>query len=110
MAFIEVEEQSFEQTMSEEIAKGQTVILKFGAEWCDPCHALECELEDIDEDHENVSILDIDTDEGAAIAEHYGIHQLPTMMIFNTNNVMVHTSEGVMLAQDIEKILEDTRV
>ena len=105
MAFIEVDETNFVSIFNEELAKKQTVILKFGSEWCDPCHALECELEDVDDDNENVSILMIDTDESPDLTNRYDVYQLPTMVIYKGTDEMIYRGEGVMLAQDIEEII-----
>ena len=105
MAFIEVDETNFVSIFNEELAKKQTVILKFGSEWCDPCHALECELEDVDDDNENVSVLMIDTDESPDLTNRYDVYQLPTMVIYKGEDKMIYRGEGVMLAQDIEEII-----
>ncbi len=105
MAFLEVDEDNFEQVLTEEFDKKQIVILKFGSEFCDPCHALECELEDVDDEFEDVSVLMIDTDESPELAEQYDVYQLPTMVIYrNRANILYH-GEGVMLSQDINEII-----
>ncbi|MGB5966518.1 MAG: thioredoxin family protein [Sulfurimonadaceae bacterium] len=106
MAFIEVDESNITAVLAEEFSKENTVILKFGSEWCEPCHALESELEDVDDDNENVSVLMIDTDESADLAAQYSVYQLPTMVIYKKENEMIYRGEGVMLAQDIEEIIK----
>ena len=78
MAFIEVNEMNILAVMQEEFANKQTVILKFGSEWCEYCHALQGEVEDVD--NEKVSVLVIDTDESQELAGQYSIQQLPTML------------------------------
>ena len=105
MAFIEVNEMNILSVMQEEFAKKQTVILKFGSEWCEPCHALEGELEDVDDDNEKVSVLMIDTDESQELAGLYSIQQLPTMLIYKDANTLVYRGEGVMLSSDIEELI-----
>lgn len=105
MAFIEVNETNIQRVLQEEFSKGQCVILKFGSEWCEPCHALEGELEDVDDDNEEISILMIDTDESSELAEAYGIRQLPTMIIYKDPETLLYRGEGVLLAQDIEEII-----
>jgi len=105
MAFIEVNEMNILAVMQEEFSKKQTVILKFGSEWCEPCHALEGELEDVDDDNEKVSVLMIDTDESQELAGQYSIQQLPTMLIYKDADTMIYRGEGVMLAQDIENLI-----
>ena len=105
MAFIEVNEMNILAVMQEEFAKKQTVILKFGSEWCEPCHALEGELEDVDDDNEAVSVLMIDTDESQELAGQYSIQQLPTMLIYSDADTLIHRGEGVMLSSDIEQLI-----
>ena len=105
MAFFEVDEQSIVGTLDEEFAKGQTIILKFGSQWCDSCHALEGELEDVDDDNTKVSVCLIDTDESPELAAQYSVRQLPTMLIYKDRETLVYRGEGVMLAQDIEDLL-----
>jgi len=105
VAFIEVDEDNFEQVLTEEFDKKQIVILKFGSEFCDPCHALECELEDVDDEFEDVSVLMIDTDESPDLAEQYEVYQLPTMVIYKNRTNILYNREGVILAQDINEII-----
>ena len=98
MAFIEVDEDNFEQVLTEEFDKKQIVILKFSSEFCEPYHALECELED-------VSVLMIDTDESPDQAEQYEVYQLPAMVIYKSRTNMLYPREGVILSQDINEII-----
>jgi len=101
MAFIEVDEDDFEEILTQEFEKKQIVILKFGSEYCDSCHALECELEDVDDEFEDVSVLNIDTDESPSLAEQFDVFQLPTMIIYRSRGSLLYHGEGVVLAQDI---------
>ena len=106
MAFIEVNEQTIEGVLAEEFSKGQIVILKFGSEWCEPCHALEGELEDVDDDNEDITVLMIDTDEAQELASQYNIRQLPTMLIYKSSDEFIYRGEGVILASDIEELIQ----
>jgi len=107
MAIVEVDEESFGEEFSSALEKKDIVVLKFGSEYCEPCHALECELEELDETIENISILMIDTSESSALAEQYDIFELPTMLIYKESDTLLFRYEGVMLAQDIEKIIKE---
>jgi thiol-disulfide isomerase/thioredoxin len=66
---------------------------------------LECELEDVDDEFEDVSVLMIDTDESPELAEQYEVYQLPTMVIYKTRSHMIYNGEGVILSQDINEII-----
>lgn len=105
MAFIAVDEDNFQEVLDEAFDNNQMVILKFGSEYCESCHALECELEDIDEEFDNVSVLTIDTDESMGLVERYQVHQLPTMVIYREKDMVVYHKKGVILSQDIEEYL-----
>jgi len=105
MAFIEVDETDFRDTLNEEFDKGRIVILKFGSEYCDACIALEFELEEIDDKHENISVLAIDCGESEELAQKYGVTQVPTMIIYENANSTLWHKDGVTLAADIEKII-----
>ncbi len=105
MSFIQVDEMDFDEVLNEEFDKGQIVILKFGSEYCDACMALEFELEEIDDKYENVSVLEIDCGDAEELSQKYGITQVPTMIIYENKNSTLWHKEGVVLAQDIEKII-----
>jgi len=105
MAFIEVDEMDFNTVLKEEFNKGQVVILKFGSEYCDACMALDFELEEVDDKHENITVLEIDCGESEELAQKYGVTQVPTMVIYENENSTLWHKEGVMLAVDIENII-----
>jgi len=105
MAIVEVDEENFKESLEEAFKESQTVILKFGSEYCEPCHALEAELEELEEEMENLSILFIDTDESPELVEKYDIFTLPTMIIYDSNQTIIYHKEGIILAEDIAKII-----
>ncbi len=105
MAYIEVDELNIQEVLSQEFSKQQIVILKFGSEYCDACIALDFELEEIDDKYDNVSVLEIDCADSEDLAQHYGVRQVPTMVIYENENSTLWHKEGVLLAQDIEKII-----
>ena len=105
MAFIEVDDMDFHEVLAEEFSKGQTVILKFGSEYCDGCIALDFELEELDDKFENISVLAIDPAESESLAQTYNVTQVPTMVIYEDAETILWQKEGIMLAVDIEKII-----
>ena len=107
MAIVEVDEESFEEALNAAFEKKDIVIVKFGSEYCEPCHALECELEEIDEEMEDVTILMIDTSESQDLAAQYDVFELPTMIIYKDSQTVIYHKEGVILAPDIEKIIKE---
>ena len=106
MAYIEVEDSNINEKMNEEFAKGQVVILKFYTEFCDACVAMDMELEDVDDDNENVSVIAVDRAQCEFTAERYGIVQVPTTIIMKDAETTLLHKDGIMLSQDIEEIIE----
>jgi thiol-disulfide isomerase/thioredoxin len=74
---------------------------------CDACYALEGELEDLEEENENISILLIDCNESPDIAEKYDIARVPTMIIYKNETTPVYRCQEVMLSQDIQKLIQE---
>lgn len=91
--------------MNEEFEKGNAVILQFTSEFCDACMALEMELESIEEQHNDISILSIDVGENETLLDKYGVLQTPTIIIYSKEKMLLHNEEGVILCQDIEMLL-----
>ncbi len=106
MSFIEVDDDNFQEVFEEELCKNNIVILKFGSELCDPCQALEFELEELDEYYDNLSILMIECNEATILVERYKIHEMPTMVIYKNRETVLYFNEGVILCQDIQKIID----
>lgn len=105
MAFFEIEEENFNILLAEELAKGNSIVLKFGAELCDACQALDFELEELDENNDSISIFNIDYHECESLSNTYGVQMLPTIVIYNKNELLI-SHEGVMLCQDIVDIIK----
>lgn len=106
MATIEVDEDDFQEVLAQEFNKNQIVILKFATEYCDACMALGFELEEVEDNNDNVSILEIDCSYSEELARQYGIVEVPTMMIYENENTLLWNKKGVVLAQDIQTIIE----
>ncbi len=107
MAIVEVDEDSFQDELNTAFEKSGIVILKFGSEYCESCHALECELEELDEELEDVAVFMIDVNESPELADKYHILELPTMVIFKDSKTVIYNEGGVILAPDIEKIIKE---
>ena len=82
------------------IAEG-TVLVDFFATWCGPCKMLGKELEEVENDI-NIDIIKIDIDKYPELAREYKIMSVPTVLLFN-NNEVIKQNIGFM---DKNKILE----
>jgi len=109
MPIIQVDEDNFNEVINEEFSKKQIVILKFETQLCDACQALDFELEEVDENYSDVSILTIDCAESADLTEEFRVQRVPTIMIYTGIDELVYEKEGILLFQDIEEILKNIK-
>lgn len=77
-------------------------VLKFYADWCQPCKMLSKTLEDVETD---VEFEDIDIDEQMDLAKQYGVRGVPTMVMLN-DGVEVKRVSGYMSKEKLEEWLK----
>jgi thioredoxin 2 len=59
------------------------VLVDFYADWCGPCHMMAPTLEALARDRQGqVLVLKVDTEHDPALASHYGIRGIPTLIAF----------------------------
>jgi thioredoxin 1 len=58
------------------------VIVDFYADWCGPCKMIAPQLAKINEDYPELTILKVNIDELPALANKYGVTNIPTIDIY----------------------------
>lgn len=74
---VHVNENTYEEAVSDGL-----VLLDFWAEWCGPCKALEPVIEDLVEQHPELTVAKIDADENEGAMDEFGVQSIPTMILF----------------------------
>jgi thioredoxin 1 len=81
------------------------VLYDFFATWCGPCHMQTPILEELAKKMgSKIEIKKVDVDVHMDLAEKFGIHVVPTLIIEKDGKV-VQTMEGVTDAATLEKLL-----
>lgn len=71
-----------DDSIDTELSSSQPVLLDFGADWCEPCKALEPTLVGIAKSYDGlVRVLRVDLDETPDIAERFGVMSIPTVLV-----------------------------
>ncbi|AFZ33904.1 thioredoxin [Stanieria cyanosphaera PCC 7437] len=82
------------------------VLVDFYATWCGPCQMMSPILEQVGGHlRDRLQVVKIDTDKYPALASHYQIQALPTLVLFK-NGQPVEKIEGVVQANQLVPYLE----
>ncbi len=72
----------------EELQATQPTLVDFWAEWCGPCKMLSPVLDELATEYEGrIRIGKVNIDEHQALAAEYGIHSIPTLLLFKNGQV-----------------------
>lgn len=95
------------QTNFNELIKSEKpVLVDFSAEWCGPCKMMVPILQDVKSKlGDKANVIKIDVDRNPAIASHFHIQGVPTLMIFR-NGKNEWRQSGVLQADHLIKLLE----
>lgn len=102
-----IEKLNEDQKFEDAVKQGATFV-KFGAEWCGPCKAMEPVLEELAKKYEGrVRFISIDIDQHMETAAKYKIRSVPTSMMF-INGEPKQISVGSHGLEYYRKQLEET--
>ncbi|MBD2021472.1 thioredoxin [Leptolyngbya sp. FACHB-36] len=94
---------SFQEMVSE---SELPVLVDFYAEWCGPCHMMAHILEQVNAQlSQRLKIVKIDTEKYPDLATQYGIHALPTLVLFRQGQP-IERIEGVLPSDKLIQRLE----
>jgi thioredoxin-like negative regulator of GroEL len=78
-------------------------LLKFSADWCQPCKALSLELAKVD--LKNIELVEFDANEHAEVFREWGIRSVPTLYLINDDDLPVRAFTGFKSKEKIEEFL-----
>ncbi len=90
------------------IADNDIVVIDFWAPWCGPCRSFAPVFETVAEANSDLKFVKVNTDEEQALAGHFGIRSIPTLMIFR-EQVIVFQQPGALPRGALEDVLSQVR-
>jgi thioredoxin 1 len=92
----------------ETVGGNDIVVVDFWAPWCGPCKSFAPVFEAVAAEHPDVKFVKVNTDEEGALAGHFGIRSIPTLMIFR-EQVIVFQQPGALPKGAVEDVLRQVR-
>jgi thioredoxin 1 len=81
------------------------VLVEFGADWCGGCHILAPAIRELLRVYENaVKVIQIDFEANGSVTEKYGVHKIPTLLLFKDGSVVEHIVGAVPKKELLEKL------
>ena len=101
MAVVELNKDSFEQTINE----NDFVIVDFWAPWCAPCRSFAPTFEKVSEEYGKVVFAKVNTEEEQEIAMHFQIRSIPTLMIFR-EKIIIFSQPGALPESAFKQLVD----
>ena len=102
MAVINITKENFAQ---EVLHSEKPVLLDFWAAWCGPCTMLSPVVEELAQEHPEISFGKVNVDEVPELAQRYQISAIPTLLLFKDGQP-VDMSVGVKSKAELENFLK----
>ncbi|MCA3179092.1 MAG: thioredoxin [Burkholderiaceae bacterium] len=92
----------------ETVGGNDIVVVDFWAPWCGPCKSFAPVFEAVATENPDVKFVKVNTDEEGALAGHFGIRSIPTLMIFR-EQVIVFQQPGALPKGAVDDVLRQVR-
>jgi thioredoxin 1 len=96
-----------DSSFAAQIESSDVVLVKFGATWCGPCRKLDPELDHLEKESPEVSVVKLDVDRDRELAAYYGVSAIPHLILFK-HGKQVAQLKGYRTQQQLTSWIERT--
>ena len=104
MALVNLTADSF----NDEVQKHSIAILDFWAPWCGPCKSFAPIFEKVAGEYPDILFGKINTEEEQALAGHFQIRSIPTVMILK-EGIIVFSQAGMLPEEALKDLLSQVK-
>jgi thioredoxin 1 len=104
VAIVDVTQENFHQV----VTGNDMVLVDFWAPWCGPCRGFAPTYEAASEKFSDVVFAKVNTEEQQALAAHFQIRSIPTLMIFR-DKIIIFVQPGALLPAALEQVIEKAK-
>ena len=90
--------------VEEVLRSEQPVLVDFWASWCGPCHMLSPVVEELSQEHPEITFAKVNVDEAPELAQKFHVSAIPTLVLFRDGEP-VDVSVGVRTKEELESFL-----
>ena len=98
----EIESENIDLAMK----KSDKIIIDFFTKWCPSCRMVAMNLEEFEENHPEVLIIQIDAGEYKTLTDLYKVKTAPTLLFFKNGNYL-DRHQGFIEAEEIASVFEN---
>ena len=91
--------------LSEVIKNNQKVLVDVWAPWCGPCRMLGPVVEKVADTTDGLTTVKVNLDENDDVAVKYGIEAIPTLLVFE-NNELVNKCVGFIPEAKVRELVK----
>ncbi len=90
------------------VSDNGTVVIDFWAPWCGPCRSFAPVFEKTAAENPDIKFVKVNTDEEQALAGHFGIRSIPTLMILR-DRVIVFQQPGALPKGALDDVIKQVK-
>ncbi len=96
--------EEFDRTVTD----NDIVVIDFWAPWCGPCKGFAPVFESVSDEHADITFAKVNTDEEQALAAHFQVRSIPTLMVFR-EQVLVFEQAGALPKGALNDLIRQVR-
>lgn len=93
------------ENFNEKVEANDIVIIDFWAPWCGPCRQFAPIYEKTAEEYPDILFGKVNTEEEQALAGHFQIQSIPTVMIIK-ENIVVFNQPGMLPEEGLKDVIK----